>query len=264
MVRLISYLCLALLMACSEDLPLEGENRYFCAVDNAQFDTAVILVIGQSNAANFGNQLYVPNCENMSNFDLGNFYELKDPLHGSDGAGGSVWSRMADQLLEKDFAKHIIVAPVARGGTAIEQWVPGGNLNYLLTNQIQALQNEPLKVTHVLWHQGESNNSALSPGADPIQNAEAYSTNFILLTRYIRSLGIDAPIFIAAATRCAWIPIDPFLQNAQIALANDALGVFNGPNTDLLGFEWRYDDCHFNREGLNQHALMWAGILIEH
>ena len=35
-------------------------------------------------------------------------------------------------------------------------------------------------------------------------------------------------------------------------------GVYLGPNTDLIGLEDRYDDCHFSGRGLQKHSEGWV------
>src|SRR4051812_28496738 len=80
-----------------------------------KMDTAVLLVIGQSNAGNFGDTKYAAYCNNALNFSDGNFYPLEDPLHGANGEKGSVWSRLGDLLVQKGLAKVVIIAPVAIG-----------------------------------------------------------------------------------------------------------------------------------------------------
>jgi hypothetical protein len=84
------------------------------------------------------------------------------------------------------------------------------------------------------------------------------------LVQQIRSLGVDAPIFPAMTSRCKQVASDTALINAQRDLANDSLGIYNGPNTDVLGNEYRADNCHFNGQGLKKHALLWANIIANH
>lgn len=246
--------------ACKKSYNVETtyvESNY-CTVSNPKHQQVVLLVLGQSNAANASNELMFSNCNKTLNFYQGELYPLKDPLKGANGEGGSVWTRLAVNLLKVNFANEIIIAPTAIGGTAIEQWIPSGNLNYLITETINNIQNSGLEITHVLWHQGESNNSALNPSIAPQQNANNYANNFMLLVEYLRSKNVQAPIFIAQASRCATLPIDTLLLQAQVSVANDSLNIYQGPNTDLLGNEYRYDDCHFNGTGLQIHAYMWA------
>ncbi|MCW5907887.1 MAG: hypothetical protein KIS94_08515 [Chitinophagales bacterium] len=248
---------LLLFPSCKTDAPVVGNNeKRECNTLLSQLDTAVLLVMGQSNAANAGNKLYSSYCNRTHNFYAGNYYELNDPLKGANGTGGSVWSRLADKMLERNFAATVIVAPCAIGGTKIEQWIPGGEFNYLIGETVAHLQTAGLKVTHVLWHQGESNHVLYAGGISAQQNAVNYSSAFHLLVNHLRSLGVDAPVYAALTTRCIGEP-DYALQDAQRNLANYSLKIYNGPNTDMLGNEFRYDKCHFNEQGLNLHAEMW-------
>ena len=59
------------LMACEKDLPLhaEGFGSETCATSsNLKMEKAVILVLGQSNAANHGESRYTASCHFLSNF----------------------------------------------------------------------------------------------------------------------------------------------------------------------------------------------------
>ena len=253
---------LLLFSACQEDIPLNSMKD--CNTSNTRFAKVVILVVGQSNAANFSNKVYTSYCENTFNFHQGNLSPLKDPLKGANGTGGSVWTPMAMQLMERNFAQEIIIAPAAIGGSSIEQWIPGGDLHYLLAETVDELAAANLRVSHVLWHQGESNHSMTNPSLSASDNANAYKANLGLLLAYLRSENVTAPFFVATATRCGHRDADPALQNAQQTIANDSLQIFLGPNTDLLDETYRYDNCHFNREGIEKHATMWADILMAH
>jgi hypothetical protein len=251
------------LFSCSKD-PKINTTDYTCNAGTPIHDTVVLLVLGQSNAANAGSEKYTSPCAQTQSFYNGNVYPLADPLQGSNGDGGSVWSRLGQQLVENNFAAHVIVAPAAVGGTRIEQWIPGGDLNHLITETISSLQSKHLKITHVLWHQGESNHAALNTSLSPTQNAQLYQQNFHLLVQQLRALGVDAPVFPAMTSRCGPTPSDTALIAAQRKLANDSLGIYNGPNTDILGNEYRSDNCHFNALGLKTHAVLWVAALAGH
>lgn len=246
-----------LIASCKTDAPLiANSEKWACNTSATLNDTVVLLVMGQSNAANAGNKLYRSHCHYTFNFYEEVLHKLTDPLKGSNGSGGSVWSRLADKMMEQNFASTVIVAPCAIGGTKIEQWIPGGEYNHLISETVAHLSNSKLKITHVLWHQGESNHVLLSGGLDAQQNAANYTADFYTLVNYLRSIGVTAPVYNAMATRCVGEP-DYVLQQAQRNLASDSLKIYNGPNTDMLGNEFRYDKCHFNEHGMNLHAEMW-------
>lgn len=261
-VALITMLLFLLLSSACNKNNVPAIEKRDCNTRVPMRDTVVLLVMGQSNAANAGKVLYTAHCNNTFNFYGGSLYALNDPLKGANGTGGSVWGRLADKLIERNFAATVIVVPCAIGGTKIEQWVPGGEYNHLISETIQYLNSAGLKPTHVLWHQGESNHVAFSNGLSAQQNADNYTANFDLLVNYLRAQGIAAPIYPAITTICMGAP-DAALENAQRNLANAGRQIFNGPNTDTLGSEFRYDNCHFNEAGLNQHADRWADILMQ-
>ncbi len=248
------------LNACKTDASLTVVKRD-CTNNTPVTDTLVLLVMGQSNAANAGETRYESHCQNTFNYFEEMLYPLSDPLKGSNGDAGSVWSRLGDKIVEHNFARTVIIAPCAMGGTRIEQWIPSGDLNHLISETVEHINNSGLKVTHVLWHQGESNHVLVSGGLTAEQNAANYTANFHLLVNYLRSIGIDAPVFPAMATRCAGAP-DFVLQDAQRNLANDSLKIFNGPNTDSLDNAYRYDNCHFSKTGLNVHAQLWLEAIM--
>ena len=86
----------------------------------------------------------------------------------------------------------------------------------------------------------------------------------------IRAFGIKAPIVVAKATLCdAWRfqnpPIPHFENRKEIRSYKDpsrsARGIFAGPDTDTLGVEERYVDCHFNANGVKRHASLWLELL---
>ncbi len=253
--------CLLLLTnACKTDASL-AVVKYDCTTSVPVHDTLVLLVMGQSNAANAGETKYEAHCQNTFNYFEEMLYPLNDPLKGANGDAGSVWSRLGDKIVEHNFARTVIIVPCAVGGTRIEQWIPGEELNHLISETVQHLNNSGLKVTQVLWHQGESNHVLVSGGLTAEQNAANYTTSFHLLVNYLRSAGIEAPIYPAMATRCAGAP-DFVLQEAQRNLADDSLKIFNGPNTDSLDNAYRYDNCHFSKTGLNVHAQLWLEAIM--
>ena len=256
------FFCFLLLAnACKTDKSLTV-IKYDCTTGVPVHNTLVLLVMGQSNAANAGETKYEAHCQNTFNYYEETLYPLKDPLKGANGDAGSVWSRLGDKIVEHNFARTVIIVPCAVGGTKIEQWIPGGDLNHLIAETVQHLHNSGLTVTHVLWHQGESNHVDYSGGLTPVQNAANYTNNFHVLLNYLRSIGINAPVYPAMATRCVGEP-DFVLQEAQRNLANDSLNIFNGPNTDSLDNAYRYDNCHFNKTGLNVHAQLWLDVLMK-
>lgn len=210
----------------------------------------VALVFGQSNAANFGES---PRVARLGVYNLyrGYFYRARDPLRGANGEGGSVWTRLGDKLIAEKLFDRVIFVPAAVGATEIAQWAPDGALHPLILKAIEDAQRRRLKITHLLWHQGESDAVLYTSKTD-------YKQRFLAMLASIRAHGVDAPVFVAVATRCGQYPVNNEIAAAQRELVDPSLGIYPGPNTDLLDESYRYDTCHFSNEGLDAHASLWV------
>jgi hypothetical protein len=232
------------------------ETRDREPVDCARFASdaarsAVLLTAGQSNAANYG-QLPIAPRDGVFNFNWfdGRCYRARDPLLGPDGNGGSVWTRLGDLLVTRGQYDQVLIAPVAVGGSALRRWIPGGDLHSRIVDAKLRLDDAGIRVTHVLWHQGERDSSLDTP-------PDHYIAQFGAFVAGLRELGIDAPIYPAVATACGG-PGRESIRSAQKALPERYPAVHAGPDTDALDrFEHRYDACHFSDAGLDAHARLW-------
>lgn len=216
----------------------------------------VALVFGQSNAANFGETRHAAG-RNVYVLNRGRLLPARDPLRGADGQGGSVWSRLGDKLIAEGLFDTVIFVPAAVGGSEIARWTPDGDLFPLVARAIEDAQRRRLKFTHLLWHQGESDAVLFT---HPLE----YQKRFLEMLAAIRARGVDAPVYVAVATRCGQYPINPDIQWAQRELVNPAAGILPGPDTDALDETFRYDGCHFSTDGLEAHALMWVWQIRAH
>lgn len=236
---------------------------------------AVLLVSGQSNAANAGEERYTPVSDKILNFNAqdGRCYKAADPLLGSTGPGGSVWSRLGDKLVARGLYDAVIIAPAAMGGGAIENYIPGGIGHPAIINSLKSLLKSGLPPTHFLWHQGESDSRPPQnscAGNAPLQSTETFTRStpkeryvqlFGELLVTLRSGGMTAPAYVATATICDNFG-DDGIREAQQEIPRRYEGVRPGPDTDtIFGPKWRYDGCHFTGPGLDRHAQMWADLL---
>ena len=218
--------------------------------------TAVLLIAGQSNAANNGAQRHTTRYpDRVFNFMAGRCYVAASPLLGSTGFAGEYWTLLGDKLIASGAFDRVILAPVAVGASDVAEWASGGALNASMIPLVQDLATH-YEVTDVLWHQGESD---FALKTDPARYRDA----FLSFVKTLRANAVDAPVFISVATRClsGWANPNP-IQAAQRELASSGHGLRPGVDTDaLLDAQDRYDDCHFANSGEAKAASAWAAIL---
>ena len=97
--------------------------------------STVLFTFGQSNAANHGQEQYTPK-NKVYNYCKGTVYDGKDPLVGPTGGGGSVWTRLADMMIDSGMADSVTITAIAVGATDIASWAEGGFLHGMLTESI--------------------------------------------------------------------------------------------------------------------------------
>ena len=232
-----------------------GKVKAPCPAQDAR--TAVIFVAGQSNVANsaelrqttvFGDRVVA--------FFEGACSIASSPLLGATAIEGESLTRMADELLRSGRFDLVVLAPVAVGGTEIARWVEG-DLAPVLRQALEAVQAR-YKVTHAIWHQGETD-------ADNGTSAADYRRRFDTLLARWRAQGLTAPVLVSVTTRCdpAWRPDNPVAQ-AQRSLPDPARGLYLGADSDaqLSAAELIGGECHHNAQGQAHLAKLLASALL--
>lgn len=235
-----------------------GKDEIACP---AQSETsAVLLIIGQSNAANSAGQRNTSaGGDRAVNFFGGKCFVAASPLLGATGFGGESWTLLANKLLAAGLADRVILIPAAIGATPIGRWQEGGDLNRMLLAVIGEA-NSRYRITHVVWHQGESDFIAQT-------SKDEYRRMFASLADSMRREGVAAPIFPSVATKCGvdpgWTPGNPVAM-AQGSLLSRERKILPGVNTDaILGPADRYDDCHFSGTGQEKFANALVEVLMK-
>jgi Carbohydrate esterase, sialic acid-specific acetylesterase len=212
-------------------------------------NTMVALTFGQSNSANYGETRYTP-ARSVYNFYEGKCYKAADPLLGATGDKGSVWTRLGDMLIDNGLYSHVIFVTIGAGGTSVSRWTTNGDLFQRIVKTKSQLDQQNLQLTHLLWHQGESDGKIGTEKDD-------YKMMLVDMLDGIRHLGINAPLYLAIATRCEG-PIRKDIHEAQLELVEERGDIVMGANTDTLSdMDDRYDFCHFSDTGLQKHAALW-------
>lgn len=218
--------------------------------------TMVAFAFGQSNSANHGEEKFRAPSPAVANFWNGRYFAAEDPLLGATGDGGSPWTLMASKLIEARTFDAVILIAAGVGAAPVQAWSTGGGLNGMLEKRLAEAKDAGLTVTHFLWHQGESNNSAAG-----VSSYDAAMQPIIALTkRYFP----QSKFFVAQASICGpGSAPNVELQKMQLGLSR-LPGIFAGPNTDEIGFADRFDGCHMNGSGLEKHAAAWAAAIAAH
>ena len=209
----------------------------------------IIIILGQSNAASHaetsGQSAFSPV------FYDGKCYLTREPLPGTTGSGGNIWSSLLPQLQMVIPNKTFVLAPLAVGNTRIQDWVKsGGELHSRLLEHLQLVKSSHLKVSAIIWQQGEADAIAGTAAAD-------YKRDLMTLRQIINAAGLNAPVFIAKSTYCHGVSSPAIHRAIEAAIIIDR-SLMAGADTDTLGKEFRYDDCHFSQLGAVQAAGLWS------
>ena len=257
------------------DLPETGELAVYAgapgepALDCAtlrQGRTMVALVFGQSNASNTVDPGYESG-RPVYAFADGVCTKARDALPGATGTKGSSWPRLGDKLIADGYYDAVVFANIARGGSSILEWGPGGRHNAVLLASLDALAKAGLPPTHVLLHQGEAD-CALGVAAPD------YAAMLDAVIDQIRSkVGPETDVVVARtsqyfdlvcgdAANPACFKTCPALTQAQTAVADPKRHVLSGPDTDrLVPFAERNDGYHFTARAADRFAEAWLPLL---
>ena len=202
-----------------------------------------ILAIGQSNLASHGHPRSASPIGRLH--WNGEFLPLSDPLKGGSGQGGSVWTRLAPRLSAEGLTADPLFTVLAQGGTSIVDWAPEGKCFRALETALPRLAECPVPVTHVVFHQGERD-TLLGTGMSH------YMECFSRLKSRLDAVLPVCWLLCRASYRFGITSSE--VRSAQSALMKDDPMIQEGPDTDQFGSGYRYDDTHFNAEGLDRFA----------
>jgi hypothetical protein len=196
-----------------------GKTEIPCPSQDAT--SAVLLVLGQSNAANYQGQRYQSADESVINFSEGHCYIASSPLLGADGRFGESWTLLGTKLVRSGLHTKVILIPAAVGSSSVDRWAAGGDLNRMLLSVIRAAKSQ-YTITDVLWHQGATDFSLHTP-------QESYRLSLKSLIDTVRAEGVTAPFFISRSSlevSDRWTEDNP-ISRAQAALV-DGKSMFAG------------------------------------
>jgi carbohydrate esterase-like sialic acid-specific acetylesterase len=216
-------------------------------------DTAIVLAIGQSNAANQAENRFTSHYRgDVVNFFEGKCYRAESPLLGATAEEGEFLTPLGDKLVDDGAYKRVVIVTSAVGASEIARWRKGGALNNLMLHALTGLL-PGYRVTQVIWVQGEADYAIGTQPAD-------YTDAFHSLLDTLSEGGVTAPLFLAIATRCvsSWKPDNPIAADQRALVDNRR--VFLGADTDALvgDTDRRPDGCHFGAHGQLKAANAFA------
>ncbi|HEY0014355.1 MAG TPA: sialate O-acetylesterase [Allosphingosinicella sp.] len=214
--------------------------------------TEVWLALGQSNAGNHAQRRSEAGPD-VAAFDGARCVAARDPLPGADGSGGSLWMPLAQRWVGEGRAPRVLVAVVAKGATPVAEWQPGEPLHRRALAAVAALQRRGIRVTRILWVQGE---------ADAIYGTagETYARNLVAALQPLHA-ATGAPAWIAQAGRCGQA-FSPAVRAAQAHVAAAHPWTRPGPDLDAIGAADRFERCHFAASGQARAVALWRDALI--
>ncbi len=229
--------------------PLSWKREHVPIASLSKERLMVALALGQSNSANFG-QGSRKSPKNVYNFYQNKLYRAKDPMLGADGTEASTWPRLGNLLVNSKHYDTVVFATIGISASTISRWKPGGDLHASLISTLQSLKQNGLIVTHLLWHQGESDALIQTTTGD-------YQQSFKEMLKSIRQQRVTAPIYISIASRQRGQPPNTAIRKAQYELTQQDDSILLGPDSDQLGGSFRRDGTHFNSAGLDLLAQLW-------
>lgn len=231
----------------------KSARRLSCA-ELAPPGSRVVLVLGQSMAGNHG-PLVTPSLPPIRLLVNSDCFLANDPISGSTGHGGSIWSRLPNALAQLGVREPIVISAMGIDATTIDDWTRSRSaLRSRLLLQLREMVVAGLKPDLVLWQQGEAD-------AQRRTSASEYSSALSRLAGVLREAGVDSPILLAKSTRCRSEPnIEIRLAIDQVTKANSQFRL--GPDTDALEGEVnRLHGCHLTVAGMEAAARMWASVI---
>jgi hypothetical protein len=217
----------------------------------AGLNPVVILILGQSNAANHGER------DSATQTSVSLIADSKcilatNPLPGGTGRGDSIWSYLPVYLLHQELQRPLVLSIIGVDATSIADWTDDYSpLQHRLTNHIKSMKALGLLPTLILWHHGEAD-------AQLGTTSVAYAAGLTRLAEVLSRSGADAPIVAALSTICRSLP-SAVIREAIFTQSSRDKRFIVGPDTDRLNdVNLRIDGCHFSAPGLRQAAQFWA------
>lgn len=227
-----------------------GKHTELSCASLAAARPLVLLVLGQSNAANHG-ALSARPADPVTLIADGKCVKATDPLPGGTGTGGSIWQLLPAMLARGTVNRPVVFSVLAVDSTSIDDWTNGNSpLRGRLESQVASMRRLRLMPDFVVWQQGELDARIGTSQAN-------YEQGLHRLAHILAESGVNAPIILARSTICRSAPSSA-IRSAVEAITTGDRRFRLGPDTDVLSGEILRDGCHLTLDGLDSAARMWA------
>ena len=213
-----------------------------------------ILIIGQSISSNCNKHLYTQVNGIFQITKDGSIKPAIDPFEWADCVQGSMWIPLGEKIIQAGLSDKVTFMPIGVAGTSVNDWLEGGRAHKKLSEALALVKNKSIKFDYVFWHQGSS---------DANTPSKTYGNKLNSILKKIRIEFRPEKILIAQHSRCG------DLKNAEIAKEqlrisrNHLRHFYEGPDTNALGNEFRFDGCHLNQLGQEKMAELWLESIIK-
>ena len=219
--------------------------------------SAVFLIIGQSNAANYGERLFSSE-EKIYSYHKGKILKAKDPLPGASGKKGSIWIPFSEILIQNQICDQVLLVNIAEGSSTVSDWAVNGKYQKKLTGTLYELENIDLLPDFIIWQQGEEDNLLQT-------SFDTYKMKLQGIITELNRKTNRASIIISLTSFSprSRTPVNTSIRSAQQEIIRENKNVFAGPDTDLYsGPDYRFDGIHLSEAGMIKIAGDWSKTII--
>lgn len=216
---------------------------------HAETKGMTFLIIGQSISSNCNQKKFGPeNGVNQYDFN-GNITKAQDPLIWADCTEGSLWIPMGKELIERKITNQVNLLPIGVSGTKVQDWLPSGKAFPKLERSLDLIVKNKIHIDYILFYQGSSD-----IGTKP----SLYKYNFLQLHHIVKDKLGPIDWIIAAHSKCSG-KIDKDIEYIQKSLSYGPF--YTGPDSNILGDDYRFDGCHLNERGQIKMANLWVNAI---
>ncbi len=240
-----------------------GRNQVSSVLSD-RANTKIIIVDGQSeHATSNGTATYSRVSNQVFNFNIydGAIYDGVESVLGctSAGAPSSQILRIGDRIISRGKASHVVMVPIAMGGTSWTKYDPAGSHSLFTRVQaaIRRLAVQGYAPDAIIVARGARDNFLGTSAATITAAITAWATG-------VRGLGCNAPIYVGKFTMNSGsvsITVQTGIANALSVPLNVNAGYDGDTNLTVAGGFRLGDNTHLSDTGLTAAANGWADLL---